>query len=128
MGFGADLHDRAFDCTAIGSGLLGSERTRLHRSVRARHHTICWVARYRGPTAYLRSQHESHRARIGRRREAFLKGVSFIASFSLVWAGYFVLFVFLPNTKVKWRPALFGALITAILWTVAQWAYIHFQY
>ncbi|HLI80187.1 MAG TPA: YhjD/YihY/BrkB family envelope integrity protein [Candidatus Binataceae bacterium] len=60
--------------------------------------------------------------------EAFLKGISFIASFGLVWAGYFVLFVFFPNTKVKWRPALIGALITAVLWTVAQWAYIHFQY
>src|SRR5579872_3605266 len=62
------------------------------------------------------------------RSEAFLKGISFIASFGLVWAGYFVLFVFFPNTKVKWRPALIGALITAVLWTVAQWAYIHFQY
>jgi len=60
--------------------------------------------------------------------QAFLKGVSFIASFTLVWAGYFVLFVFFPNTKVKWRPAILGALITAILWNIAQWAYIHFQY
>ncbi len=60
--------------------------------------------------------------------EALLKGLSFVASFVLVWLGYFVLFVFFPNTKVKWRPALVGALITAMLWTVAQWAYIHFQY
>lgn len=60
--------------------------------------------------------------------EAFLKSISFIASFALVWAGYFVLFVFFPNTRVKWRPALVGALITAVLWTIAQWAYIHFQY
>jgi len=61
-------------------------------------------------------------------KEAFLKGLGFIASFVLVWAGYFVLFVFFPNTRVKWRPALVGALITAVLWTLAQWAYIHFQY
>jgi membrane protein len=60
--------------------------------------------------------------------EAFLKGISFLASFALVWAGYFVLFVFFPNTKVRWRPAVLGALITATLWTVAQWAYVHFQY
>jgi len=60
--------------------------------------------------------------------ETFLKGLSFLASFVLVWAGYFVLFVFFPNTKVKWRPALIGALATAVLWTLAQWAYIHFQY
>lgn len=62
------------------------------------------------------------------RSEAFLKGLSFLASFILVWGGYFVLFVFFPNTKVKWRPALIGALATAVLWTFAQWAYIHFQY
>ena len=59
---------------------------------------------------------------------AFLKGLGFVGSFILVWAGYFVLFVFFPNTKVRWRPALIGSLITAILWTLAQWAYIHFQY
>jgi membrane protein len=58
----------------------------------------------------------------------FLKGLSFVASFALVWAGYFVLYVFFPNTKVKWRPALIGAFVTALLWTIAQWAYIHFQY
>lgn len=61
------------------------------------------------------------------RSEALLKSLSFIASFALIWAGYFVLFIFFPNTRVKWRPALIGALITAILWTIAQWAYIHFQ-
>jgi membrane protein len=60
--------------------------------------------------------------------EAFLKGLSFVASFILVWAGYFVLYIFFPNTKVKWRPALTGAFITALLWTIAQWAYVHFQY
>jgi membrane protein len=60
--------------------------------------------------------------------EAFLKGLSFLASFALIWAGYFVLFVFFPNTKVKWRPALAGSFITALLWSIAQWAYIRFQY
>jgi len=58
----------------------------------------------------------------------FLRSLGVIASFLLIWAGYFVLFVFFPNTKVKWRPALSGSLLTALLWTVAQWAYIHFQY
>ena len=60
--------------------------------------------------------------------EGFLKGLGFLGSFALMWAGYFVLFIFFPNTKVKWRPALAGAFITAVLWTVAQWAYIRFQY
>jgi membrane protein len=60
--------------------------------------------------------------------EAFLESLSFIASFVLIWAGYFVLFIFFPNTRVRWRPALIGAFITALLWTLAQWAYVHFQY
>jgi membrane protein len=60
--------------------------------------------------------------------EALANSLSFIASFVLVWAGYFVLFIFFPNTRVEWRAALIGALITAVLWTAAQWAYVHFQY
>ena len=60
--------------------------------------------------------------------EALLTSLSFVASFVLIWLGYFVLFVFFPNTRVKWKPALAGALLTAVLWNVAQWAYIHFQY
>jgi membrane protein len=60
--------------------------------------------------------------------EPFLRGLGVIASFALIWAGYFVLFIFFPNTKVRWRPALCGLLLTALLWTVAQWAYIYFQY
>jgi membrane protein len=58
----------------------------------------------------------------------FLRSLAVIGSFVLIWAGYFVLFIFFPNTKVKWRPALGGSFLTAVLWTVAQWGYIHFQY
>jgi membrane protein len=61
-------------------------------------------------------------------RAAFLKGLSFVASFGLVWAGFFFLFMFFPNTRVKWRAAVVGSLFTAVLWTLAQWAYVHFQY
>jgi membrane protein len=59
---------------------------------------------------------------------AFLKGLSFVASFVLVWAGYLFLYVFFPNTRVRWKPALIGSLVTALLWTLAQWAYVFFQY
>ena len=61
-------------------------------------------------------------------RAGFLKGLSFVASFGLVWAGFFFLFIFFPNTKVQWRAAAIGSFFTALLWTLAQWAYIHFQY
>jgi membrane protein len=58
----------------------------------------------------------------------FLQGLSFIASFLLVWAGYLFLFVFFPNTRVRWQAALIGSLVTAVLWTLGQWAYVYFQY
>src|SRR6266403_273905 len=57
-----------------------------------------------------------------------LKGISFVASSLLVWTGYFFLFMFFPYTSVKWRPALIGSLVTAVMWTLAQWAYVYFQY
>lgn len=51
-----------------------------------------------------------------------------LTPFVFVWAGYAFLFMFFPYTKVRWRPALAGSFVTAALWMVAYWAYVHFQY
>ncbi len=53
--------------------------------------------------------------------------VGTLAPYLFVWAGFFFLFVFFPYTKVRYGAALFGSLITAILFQVAQWGYVHFQ-
>ena len=37
------------------------------------------------------------------------------------------LYKFLPNTKVFFKPAFMAGIITTIMWSVTQWAYIKFQ-
>jgi membrane protein len=46
----------------------------------------------------------------------------------LAWAGYAFLFLFFPYTVVRYRPALAGSFITAVLWLTAYRSYVHFQY
>jgi membrane protein len=45
----------------------------------------------------------------------------------LLWVGFFFLFIFFPNTKVEWRPALIGSLVTSILFESAQTFYVRSQ-
>ncbi|MGD9609670.1 MAG: YhjD/YihY/BrkB family envelope integrity protein [Desulfovibrionaceae bacterium] len=46
----------------------------------------------------------------------------------VVWSIFFLLYKFLPNTKVKSLPALAGALLGGSLWQGLQWAYLKFQF
>ncbi len=54
----------------------------------------------------------------------FLLGLSPYLS---VWAAIFLLYIFIPNTRVRYSSALIGAVLAGTLWQSAQWAYIHFQ-
>jgi membrane protein len=45
----------------------------------------------------------------------------------LFWIFFTFLYLFMPNTKVRLRSALIGALISSILYVVVQWGYFHFQ-
>ncbi len=38
-----------------------------------------------------------------------------------------ILYIIMPNTKVKFKPAFFAAIFTTILFELLQWAYITFQ-
>ncbi|GFO56238.1 hypothetical protein GMSM_32450 [Geomonas sp. Red276] len=44
-----------------------------------------------------------------------------------VWAAFFLLYLFIPNTRVRYTSALIGAVLAGTLWELAQWIYIHFQ-
>jgi membrane protein len=44
-----------------------------------------------------------------------------------VWAGFSFLYLFFPNTRVRWRYALMGGLVAAIFLEIGQWGYIKFQ-
>jgi len=56
-----------------------------------------------------------------------IRGLSSVLPFLLVWPGFLFLYMFFPYTKVRWGPALLGSFVTAALWQLAQWGYVHFQ-
>lgn len=45
----------------------------------------------------------------------------------VVWIALTVLYLFIPNTAVRFRSALVGAVVAGTFWQLAQWWYIHFQ-
>jgi membrane protein len=47
----------------------------------------------------------------------------FVISYLASAAVFFLLYFFLPNTKVKVRAAIWGAVIAAIVWTLAKWGF-----
>ena len=56
--------------------------------------------------------------------------IMFLLSFTpylIVWIALFVLYIFLPNTRVRYSSAIIGAVLAGTLWQFAQWCYIHFQ-
>ncbi|RNC73228.1 MAG: YihY family inner membrane protein [Desulfuromonadales bacterium] len=44
-----------------------------------------------------------------------------------IWLALIFLYMFIPNTKVRFRSAVMGGIIAGTLWQGAQWGYIHFQ-
>lgn len=44
--------------------------------------------------------------------------------YCLVWALFTFMYMFLPNAKVRWKPALFAALISGTTYLLLQWVYI----
>lgn len=53
----------------------------------------------------------------------FLKLIPFL----LNWILFSFLYIFLPNTTVPWRNAIFGGIIAGTLYQIINWIYIHFQ-
>jgi membrane protein len=46
--------------------------------------------------------------------------------YALLWLSFTLLFTLLPNTEVRTRSAVFGAVVAGTLWQFAQWAYVLF--
>ncbi|MBI1920289.1 MAG: YihY family inner membrane protein [Geobacter sp.] len=53
----------------------------------------------------------------------FFKLVPYVS----MWGALIFLYVFIPNTRVRFKSALAGGVIAGTLWQLAQWGYIHFQ-
>jgi membrane protein len=57
-----------------------------------------------------------------------ITGANWISSSIAIWAGFFFLYIFFPNRRVRLEAAAVGALVASILLQLAQWAFIYFQY
>ena len=57
-----------------------------------------------------------------------IPGAGWISSSVAIWAGFFFLYVFFPNRRVRLEAAAVGSLVASILLQIAQWAFIYFQY
>ena len=44
-----------------------------------------------------------------------------------IWGALIFLYIFMPNSKVRFASALFGGVLAGTFWQAAQWGYIHFQ-
>ncbi|HAL44931.1 MAG TPA: hypothetical protein DCP47_03305 [Phycisphaerales bacterium] len=49
--------------------------------------------------------------------------LSQLVPFAMAFLGLFVLYVLMPNAKVSYKAALWGAFIAALAWTLAKWAF-----
>jgi membrane protein len=56
-----------------------------------------------------------------------LPGVAWLAATIPLWAGFSFLYIFFPNTRVRWHCAVLGGLVAAIMLQAGQWGYIRFQ-
>jgi membrane protein len=50
-----------------------------------------------------------------------------VMPYLIVWVALFSLYVFMPNTKVRLKSALVGAILAGTIWQLAQWGFIHLQ-
>lgn len=49
-----------------------------------------------------------------------------VAPYALLWFGFTLIYTRLPNTTVRARSAIFGAIVAGTLWQFAQWTYVTF--
>jgi len=49
-----------------------------------------------------------------------------VVPYALLWLGFTLLYTLLPNTDVRTRSAVFGAVVAGTLWQLAQWGYVTF--
>lgn len=44
-----------------------------------------------------------------------------------IWIALVFLYIYIPNTRVRFKSALLGGILAGTAWQIAQWAYFHFQ-
>jgi membrane protein len=59
--------------------------------------------------------------------DTILKILVATLSYTLIWFVFTLVYIVVPNTKVKFVPALIAGIITGTLFQLLQWAYVNFQ-
>jgi membrane protein len=50
-----------------------------------------------------------------------------LVPYLIIWMALIFLYIFIPNTRVRFKSALVGGVLAGTVWQLAQWGYIHFQ-
>lgn len=53
--------------------------------------------------------------------------VAKLIPYSIIWLLFTIIYMVIPNTKVNYKAAIYGALIAGSLYQLVQWFYIEFQ-
>ena len=58
---------------------------------------------------------------------SFLRITVRILSFTLIWFVFTLIYIIIPNTKVRFIPALIAGIIAGTMFQLLQWGYVNFQ-
>lgn len=59
--------------------------------------------------------------------DTFLKLMVTASSFALIWIVFTLTYIVIPNTKVRFVPALIAGIIAGTMFQLLQWGYVNFQ-
>ena len=56
-----------------------------------------------------------------------LKGLVHIISYTMIWFVFTLIYIIIPNTNVRFVPALIAGIIAGSMFQILQWGYVNFQ-
>jgi membrane protein len=59
--------------------------------------------------------------------DSILKLLFTVLSFTLIWFVFTLIYIIIPNTKVRFVPALVAGIIAGTMFQLLQWGYVNFQ-
>ncbi len=80
-------------------------------------------------TVFLASQAKVLTGKIevlGALQPMFLFALTYLP-YAVMWLLFSFIYIFIPNTKVRWQSGLFAGILAGTVYQVVQWAYITFQ-
>jgi membrane protein len=59
--------------------------------------------------------------------DSFLKFLVTLSSFALIWLVFTLIYIVIPNTKVRFIPAMIAGIVAGSMFQILQWGYVNFQ-